>query len=111
MASGSVDVDDGDAGANVRKTCGFNDMGDSCKYTVKKNDPTVDMCKRLFAFDARAVSIAAVPNLPSLPRQGPQAPCCFDIAEGHCPLPDDPHVRATFTGKGQPVHSTRHKHC
>ena len=24
---------------------------------------------------------------------------------------DDPHVRATFTGKGQPVHPTRHKHC
>jgi len=58
VASGSVDVDDGDTSGDAHKTCGFNDMGDSCKYTVKKNDPVVDMCKRLFAFDARAVCIA-----------------------------------------------------
>jgi len=58
VASGSVDIEDGNAGADLHKSCGYNNMGDSCKYTVKKNDPAVDMCKRLFAFDARAVAIA-----------------------------------------------------
>jgi len=58
VASGSVDIEDGNAGADLHKSCGYDDMGDSCTYTVKKNDPVVDMCKRLFAFDARAVAIA-----------------------------------------------------
>ena len=58
VAAGAVDYDDGDGGADAFKSCGHNDMGDSCKYTMKKSDKTVDMCKRLFAFDARAVCIA-----------------------------------------------------
>jgi len=58
VAAGAVDYDDGDGGADAFKSCGHNDMGDSCKYTMKKSDKSVDMCKRLFAFDARAVCIA-----------------------------------------------------
>ena len=58
VAAGSVDIEDGDTGGDTHKSCGHNDMGDACRYTVKKNDAVVDMCKRLFAFDARAVCIA-----------------------------------------------------
>ena len=58
VAAGAVDYEDSDSAADGYKTCGHNDMGDSCKYTVKKKDKTVDFCKRLFAFDARAVCVA-----------------------------------------------------
>jgi len=58
VPAGAVDNDDGNTAADSFKSCGHNDMGDSCKYTVKKNDKTVDFCKRLFAYCARAVCIS-----------------------------------------------------
>jgi hypothetical protein len=31
-----------------------------------------------------------------------------DMSEPHCPLKEAPHVRATFIGKGQPIHPATH---
>jgi len=58
VPAGAVDNEDGNTTADSFKSCGHNDMGDSCKYTVKKNDKTVDFCKRLFAYCARAVCMS-----------------------------------------------------
>ena len=61
VAAGSVDIEESEGAASSNaeyRTTGYNDMGDSCKYTVKNNDPTVNMCKRMFAHDVRAVCIA-----------------------------------------------------
>ena len=59
VPSGAVNVDEGKSlKKTTHKRCGYNDMGDSCKYTVKRNDQVVDYCKRLFCYDVRAIGIA-----------------------------------------------------
>jgi len=57
VAAGAVDNNDSNSAADLFKSCGYNDMGDSYKYTVKKNDKVIDFCNRLFAYCARAVCI------------------------------------------------------
>jgi len=57
VAAGAVDNNDSNSAADLFKSCGYNDMGDSCKYTVKINDKVIDFFNRLFAYCARAVCI------------------------------------------------------
>jgi len=61
VAAGSVDIEEMQGAFSfnaAHRQVGHNDMGDSCKYSVKNNDPVADQCKRLFAHDVRAVCIS-----------------------------------------------------
>ena len=59
VAAGAVDIDDTELDHDSTfKSIGYNDMGDTSKFTVTKNDKTVAMCKRIFSHDVRAVCVA-----------------------------------------------------
>jgi len=61
VAAGSVDVEEMEGAFSFNAAhwqVGHNDMGDSCKYSVKNNDPVANQCKCLFAHNVRAVCIS-----------------------------------------------------
>ena len=59
MAAGAVDIDEADVDNETTfKKQGYNDMGDTSKFTVTENDKIVAMCKRLFSHDVRSVCVA-----------------------------------------------------